>query len=392
MSKRAGDSSPTISVLGAGSGGITMAADLAIRGFRVNLWNRSLARIQPLIASPQVRLTSDHPGLPIGTGTLNRVTTDPAAAVAGSSLLMVVVPATGHASVAREIAPHLTDGQVLVLNPGRTGGALEFQHSLRLAGCSADVIVAEAQTLLYACRSDNPGQAKIFGIKNSVPVAAIPAHKTPQVIRTLSTAFDSFVPGDNVIKTSLDNIGAVFHPAVTVLNCARIESTHGDFEFYIDGITPSVARTLERVDKERVSVGAAIGFNCMSAREWLYVAYGAAGSTLFDAIRANDGYYGIRAPHSLDTRYLSEDVPASLVPIASLGEEYGAPCPTIRSVIAIAEVITGEAYSQTGRTAESMGIKGLSLLELRRLVLEGAPDRPSHTNNGPRYDDQRVDA
>ncbi len=204
-----------------------------------------------------------------------------------------------------------------------------------------------------------------------MPVAAIPAHRTPEVIARIRPAYREFVPGDNVMKTSLDNIGAIFHPAVTVLNCSRIESTRGDFEYYIDGISRSAAKVLEALDAERVAVGAAVGFNCMSAREWLYIAYGAAGKTLFDAIRANEGYYGIKAPSQVDHRYIWEDVPMSMVPIASLGELLGVPCPTIRSIITLAELMHEKDFWAEGRTAESMGLAGMGVKEIRGLVLEG---------------------
>jgi opine dehydrogenase len=179
------------------------------------------------------------------------------------------------------------------------------------------------------------------------------------------------VPGDNVMKTSMDNIGAIFHPAVTVLNSARIESTRGDFEYYLEGITPSVARVLERVDAERVAVGEAMGFQCLTARQWLYMAYDAAGSTLYDAINANPGYAGIKAPRTLDTRYLSEDVPMSLVPIASLGELLGVPTEAIRHIIGLASLLHQRDYWAEGRTVERLGLAGMSVKEIRRFVLEG---------------------
>jgi opine dehydrogenase len=174
-----------------------------------------------------------------------------------------------------------------------------------------------------------------------------------------------------VIKTGMDNIGAVFHPAVTVLNSARIESTRGNFEYYVEGITPSVALVLEAIDKERVAVGAALGFNCMSAREWLYIAYDAAGKTLHEAIQANRGYYGITAPAHLNHRYLTEDVPMSLVPIASIGDLMGSPCPTIKTIVALANLMHGCDYWEIGRTGEKLGLAGLTLKQIRLLVLEG---------------------
>ncbi len=360
-------------VLGAGNGGLAMAAHLALKGIRVHLWNRSPERLMPIQRSGYIHLVAspDRPDLPQGHAQIPVVTNDIAEAIDEAKVLMVVVPATGHAEVAQRLAPHLRDGQIIVLNPGRTGGALEVLHVLQQHGVRKDVIVAEAQTLLYASRALNPGQVQIFGIKNSVPVAAIPAYRTPEVVKALSVAYSEFVPGDNVMKTSMDNIGAIFHPAVTVLNAARIESTHGDFEYYIDGITPAVAQILETIDAERVAVAAAMGFNCTTAREWLYIAYGASGRTLFEAIRANQGYYGIKAPPVIHHRYISEDVPMSLVPIASLGDMLSVDCPTIRAVVHLANLMHGCDYWQTGRTAEKMGLAGLSLRELRLRILEG---------------------
>lgn len=363
--------SPRFAVFGAGNGGTAMAGHLGLLGFHVRLWNRTAERIAPLKRTRYIELVAEREGLPHGTTKIDRVTTSAEEAIDGADVIMVVVPATGHKDVATHVAPLLKDGQVVVLHPGRTGGALEFLHTIRTQGCTADVIVAEAQTLIYACRAINPGQVKMFGVKRSVPVAALPAHKTPEVVSLLSQAIDSFVPGDNVMKTSLDNIGAIFHPAVMVLNAARVETTRGDFEFYIDGISRSVARVLEQIDTERIRVGGALGFHCMSAREWLYVAYGAAGTTLFDAIRANEGYYGIKAPHVLDVRYISEDVPTSLVPIASLGDQMGVPCPSIKAVIHLSEVLLERDFWMSGRTTESMGLAGHSLQTIRQVILEG---------------------
>ena len=38
---------------------------------------------------------------------------------------MVVVPSSAHADLAAAMAPHLRDGQVIILHPGRTCGAIE---------------------------------------------------------------------------------------------------------------------------------------------------------------------------------------------------------------------------------------------------------------------------
>jgi len=348
-----------------------MAAHLSLLGFSVSLYNRSPDRLEPIRVQGGVDLIPPDMGSPGGLAKLEVVTDDVREAVEEKDLLMVVVPANGHAFMAEQVAPHLVDGQMVILHPGRTGGALEFHNILMQKGVKADVIVAEAQTFIYASRSVNPAQTKIFRIKNNIPVAAIPAHRTPEVIKALRHALPQFVPGDNVMKTSLDNIGAIFHPAVTVLNAARIESTHGEFDYYTEGITPTMSRILEDLDKERVAVAEALGFRAMSAREWLYVAYDAAGPTLYEAMRANRGYDGIKAPKTLFTRYINEDIPMSLVPISSIGDHVGVPTPTIKAIIHLGSILHRCDYWAEGRTAERLGLAGLTLKQIRRLILEG---------------------
>ena len=123
-------------------------------------------------------IAHDGEEIPRGVGPLTLATSDIKEAIDGADVIMVVVPATGHAWLAEAMAPHLAAGQIVVLNPGRTGGALEVHHIFHQKGVTADVIVAETQTFLYASRAVNPAQVQIFRVKNSVPVAAIPAYRT----------------------------------------------------------------------------------------------------------------------------------------------------------------------------------------------------------------------
>jgi opine dehydrogenase len=128
---------------------------------------------------------------------------------------------------------------------------------------------------------------------------------------------------------------------------------------------------LDRLDQERVSVAAALGFKAMTAREWLYVAYDAHGKTLYDAIKNNIGYKGILAPPTIDHRYIWEDVPMSLVPIASLGDLLGVNTPAIKHIIDLAGLMNGCDYWAEGRTIEKMGLANLTHKEIRRIALEG---------------------
>jgi opine dehydrogenase len=357
-----------IAVLGAGHGGMAMAGHLALMGHKVNLFNRGEERLWGVKKSGAIEITGEVTGF----GELNLATNSIQEAIRDVELIMVVIPANGHRWIAENIAPYLADGQIIVLHPGRTLGALEFRQVLEKHKVSAGVIVAEAQTFIYASRATGPSQAKIFRIKHSIPVASIRAHLIPKVISSLRKVYPQFVPGDNIFKTSFENIGSVFHPALCVLNSGWIEHDI-DFQFYYEGGTISVTKVLEKIDEERVSVAEALGIRAITARQWLYMAYSAAGETLFESMRNNAGYRGILAPQSLKIRYMEEDIPFSLVPIASVGKKFNVATPTINSIIQLGSQLNSTDYWAQGRTAESLGIADLSLRDLRLLAIGEAP-------------------
>ena len=201
-----------------------------------------------------------------------------------------------------------------------------------------------------------------------MPLATLPSYWIPETISALSGPFPQFVAGSNVLATSLENIGAVFHPALTILNAGWIEATHGDFEYYLQGITPSLSKLLERIDAERLAVASALGVRSVSAREWLYLSYDSPGKDLYEAIKHTESYRGIKAPAGIDHRYIWEDVPMSLVPISSLGALLGTATPTIDMIIQLASILHSVDYRATGRTAESLGLAGLTVKQIRQLV------------------------
>ncbi len=357
-------------VIGAGHGGKAMAAHLALMGFEVMLYNRTAANIAGIQARGGIELLSPE-GVPSGFARLVKATSDIEEAVRFGQVIMVVVPSNAHRPLATQMAPYLQPGQIVVLHPGRTFGAVEFRHILRQKGAGEGVLVAEAQTFIYASRSEGPAQARIFRVKEAVPLAALPATDTPRVLEALRPAYPQFIDGVDVLHTGLNNIGAIFHPTITLLNAGWIEATGGEFQFYLDGVTPTVAHIMEVIDRERVTVAAALGVKAITAREWLQMAYDARGNNLYEAIHNQPGYRGIKAPSTLQHRYLLEDVPMSLVPIANLGQRYGVSVRGMESFIRLASIAHGTDYWRRGRTLERLGIEHLSVPELQRYVREG---------------------
>ena len=266
-----------------------------------------------------------------------------------AEMIMVVVPSSAHADIAKNCAPYLKDGQMVVLHPGRTCGAIEFAKVLRdlkLQG-RCDRCRSRNFYLCFAHRMDRRRRA-FFASKRPCPWLPCRQPAPRLVLDRIHEAYPQFIDGGNVLQTGLNNMGAIFHPALTILNTGWIESTHGDYQFYIEGVTPSVARVLEALDRERVTVASSLGIRARTALEWLKLAYDTTGEDLNEAIHNQPGYYGIKAPPTLNHRYIFEDVPMSLVPIASLGQRYGVSVqshgcdhpPGLRSFIAL---ITGAA-------------------------------------------------
>ncbi|NLB70631.1 MAG: NAD(P)-binding domain-containing protein, partial [Chloroflexi bacterium] len=137
-------------VIGAGNGGKAMAAYLALLGAQVTLYNRTANRVEIIRLRGGIDL--ENPSEPNGFGRLHKVTDNMEEALNEADIIMVVVPSTAHADIAKAAAQYLRDDHIVVLNPGRTGGALEFRFTLEQEHCPTKPIIAEAETFLFASR------------------------------------------------------------------------------------------------------------------------------------------------------------------------------------------------------------------------------------------------
>ena len=306
------------------------------------------------------------------TGALSYVGTDIAAAIADRDIIMVVTTATGHKDIAALIAPHLKDGQIVILNPGRTFGALEFDSILRNSSNCRNTIVAEANTLMFAARVNSPGVVDIKGVKKEVSIAALRAYETEKVLSMIQPIFPQFIAASSVLETSFGNIGAVFHPVITLMNRDLIRKGQ-PFEFYIDGITKKSIEVIKDVDKEMRYVSEALGITTLSVIDWLASRYGLTGDDPYLMIRSNPTYCGIMSPDTLDHRYLWEDIPTGLVPVSSSGKALNIETRVIDSLIDLADETLGRDFRTEGRTLESLGLSSLFLMkDLRDIIF---PDK-----------------
>lgn len=368
---------PVVAVLGGGHAGFAHAADLSVRGFEVRLCE--VPQLEENIVAIKQRGGIDcrpdpSTGLEGGFGQLALITTDAAAAIDGADVIFLVVPAFAQRAFAEQIAPHVKPEQIVVLSPANFGGAVTFAAALKEFGCSTLPVLCEAQSMIYACRKASDEAVQIFGYKHGLQVAVFPAHQTESIIPTLRKIFPELESAPSILYTWLSNPNAIGHPPVTILNAGWLEQTQGGFLFYVEGMSPSVVRVMEKLDAERLAVGEALGLDlmphAMMAKTW-YGHQGYQGSTYRDKER-NPVYASIKAETSLNSRYLTEDVPYGLVPLEDMGRLAGVEMPICSSLINLANGLLESDFRKTGQTLANIGLGDFSVEQLKQLVEEGA--------------------
>lgn len=364
----------SVTILGAGHGGLALAAYLARQGHRVSLWNRSPERLAAVRENRGIRLST--PTSTDGHAPIAVATTNMAAALAGTRLVLVAVPASGHAEVARACAPYLRDGHAVLLLPGRTGGSLEFRRALDASGCRARILLGEANTFPLAARTVAPAAAVVFGVKHEVAAASLPAVRTSALLAAFRPLLPMLRPVRSVLHTGFANLGAILHPVITLLNADRILRRDA-FDFYAEGVTSDVADVLQAADTERLRIARAYGVAVPSLTAWIGQTYGHHADTVHAAVSGNPAYKGITAPTTVVHRYLLEDVPTGLIPLMELGRAAGLSTPTLERLIERASGLLGEEAWQQARTLDALGLDGLNTTEIQTFIERG-PARVEH--------------
>lgn len=362
----------SIAILGAGHGGCAAAADLGRRGFSVRLHARAEQRLAPLRKWGGIRVSGIHEGLvPI-----DLMTTDVGEAVRGADLIMLVVPTVAHQYYAQSLARVLAPNQPVFLDPGHTGGGLNFVYELGQAGYTGEVETCETVTLTYICRLLAEDHVNIYRYTSNLAFAAFPGRAQKKLFTLVKSIFPNIREASSVIETALTNINAVFHPTGMLMNAGWIEHTNGNFLFYIEGITESVGRVTEAVDRERLAVAKALNVPAVSFLE----AFCRAGLTtegardsgsISRACRESEANKAIKSPSSLRHRYIMEDVGYGIVAFSAFASLAGVKTPMIDALITLASAAVGIDLRETGLNLKTMGLEGLRASELGNFIETG---------------------
>jgi len=361
-----------IAVLGGGNGGHAIAADLTCKGFNVRIFSRWPEEFKALRDRGGIDFTDPSGGRFVP---FNRVCGRIEEVLDGAEVILFTVPAIAHDYYAEASAPYLKPDQIVVLNPGSTGGALAFRKRLKDVESTWNGPICETSTLTYICRLVGPAKVKVTS-RSRVQFAALPGARTGECFQAFKELFPDAIEKRNVLETSLNNINAILHPPGMILNAGWIEYSRGNFSYYCEGTTPAVAKVIEAIDQERMALCQKLGTSSERFLDFFYKA----GSTSDEAYRSGSVYRAlqesepnrfIRAPESLSYRFLSEDIPFGIVPMACLGRMLGIDTPIIDGLINLASLVNGTDYWKTGWTLEKMGIDGMGLEKLLDYVEHG---------------------
>jgi opine dehydrogenase len=357
-----------IAVLGGGHGCYAAAAEMSEQGHEVWFWRRDAAQLDAVREAGGIALT-DFRGarlVPIAHPTASL-----AEAMAQAELVLIPLPATAQAGLAKDLAPHLRDGQVVFLPPG-TFGSVIFAQAARAAGNRADVSYAETGTLPYLVRKHGPATIVVSAYGKRLPTGIFPAKNGAHAFARLRQAYPAIEPIEDVLSAALMNAGPIIHPPLILMNAGPLEHFPA-WDIHKEGTQPSIRRVTDALDGERVAVREALGYGAphfpladhyaKAGDEWMY------GRGAHDKLTDSGDWR--EKIDVLTHRYMREDTALGLGFIVSVGRWAGRPAPLAAGLLAMASAVTGDDLYAGGRTLEALGLAGLTRDEMTGFLTNG---------------------
>jgi opine dehydrogenase len=354
-----------IAILGGGHGCYAAAADLSEAGHEVRIWRRDARALQPVVDTGSIVLKdADGPR----EVRIARATADIAQALAEAQLIVIPSPAVAQEDIARAMAPHLVDGQVVFLPPG-TFGSFVMARIVRQAGNRADVAWAETGTLPYLARKHGEREVNVIIRAVRLPTGVYPARKAEQALAVIRAAYPSVHGCGDALSGALMNAGPIIHPPLMVMNAAPLQHFER-WDIHNEGTQPAVRAVTDRLDQERVAVREALGYagphyplaDHYNNDRWMY------GDAHRKLVKSGDW----REHIDLHThRYITEDTELGLAFLASVARWSQCDAPIAQGLLAIVGGFLGRDLRRGRRTLEGLGLAGLDRSALQQLLHDG---------------------
>ena len=324
-----------VAVLGAGGIGCGAAALLCERGHEAVLWSPSGRGTEAFAGDVALQAQGKLNGRyqPV-------IAAECAAAVHNTDAVMLAVPGYGHRALIDAMAAHLRPDQPVIISSHMSFSALYLARQLAARGVRVP-IAAWGTTVTTGRRLPGP-VVRVSNIRDKVDIAALPVNETDKMVALCGALFgDRFVPREDLIAVSLSNVNPQNHLGMALCNFTRIEKAEAWANW--GGLTPAVGRFIEALDTEWLAVAAAFGASVRSVRDHFHLSFGVPRGPVGDAgaiLAARDATPG---PASLDTRYITEDVPFGLVPSTVLARIAGVAMPLHKAGIAVFSALADSA-------------------------------------------------
>jgi len=360
--------STPVTVLGGGNTAFSVAARLSLKGFEVTLFEHPdhADSVAELARTNTIALDGV---LETGPAHIRKITIDPREALDASDLLLLIVPAYAHKAFAEICAPYLRPEHIVVVMPG-TLGTLEWAR-IGAEFNSGSFTLAEVDTAPYVCRKTSPSSAVIWGEVTGLGLGVLPSSRTEEVRNALDPLFPGITAYDDVMACGLSAMNPVVHPAGVLMNAGRVEYSRGEFYFYEEGVTRSVAKVIMQVDEERREVGRALGYDLSPVNKGFHDAgFGPCGD-LWSTINGSYMLTRLKAPGSLESRWLTEDIPYGLAAWSRVGTQFGVETPIMDAFVTVGSIVMGFDAWKEGRGPRELGISGMGIQELKRFLETG---------------------
>lgn len=368
-----------ISICGCGNGAHACAALLAKKGHRVTIFSPIKEEIQTFQQNYQSNSGLDAlvEGKEIRGIRLSAITDDAEMAFSNASIIFVVVPAFAHRSMLRQAATHMKNDALIVVMPCR--GLLELDLKRYVPNAN----VMAFQTLPWACRIEKPGEKiNIKGVKNKIQAACWPRNLSGLYYYLLEELLDMKVECVNSLLTmTFANIGQIFHPGImySVLKDDPYRIfPEAQIPLFYQGATEEGADILQRLADEMLQIAEEMHRydpniqidKILSPKQWMLESYGdhiQDKSTLQSMLNTNSAYQGIKVPvievspemfrADLKARYITEDVPYSLMVTRTLGNMADIETPAMDMVISELGKWSGCDYLSEFNAAHDLELK-----------------------------------